>query len=429
MARTVGKSQENNLLLAAPLSFLRRNLAFLLQREGMDIAVASDGKEAVQMVRTYRPSLIIADVDLPGISGFGVTQCIKEDPELSHLPVLLYKHAPLADFRDKAWASGAYDIIKVPFDALDIVERVRRAMLGLPAENQAAVVSVAGSLETLRTSVVGVLEGKRLLLQHPSGSLDDAAIRFPRNTPATLTFTDGTYTASQWTGSVRKVSHEGIEVSLDKLVAREQRRQFVRHSVSVPARYRLPGDFYRLATVLNLSVGGMRLGGVRGQLSVGQVIEFSLTLASTMIHVKGELRWMREERPGEFDCGISFIGLDFPNRDVLYDYLFAPPSSGAPEAPPEESRTSRIWRELETMVPQAVSASKADLATGVVQQFEGAVMLIDGVVALLEEHAIDLSDPASAQIREMVERVVREIEQMQGHSARLRSFFRQALGA
>ncbi len=429
MARMVGKSQENNLLLAAPLSFLRRNLAFLLQREGMDIFVASDGKEAVQMARTHRPALIIADVDLPGISGFGVSQCIKEDPELSHLPVLLYKHAPLADFRDKAWASGAYDILKVPFDALDILERVRRAMLGLPTENQAVVLSVAGSLETFRTSVVGALEGKRLLLQMPAGALEEAAVRFPRNTQLSLTFTDGTYTASQWTGNVRKLSPEGLEIYLEKLVAREQRRQFVRHSVSVPARYRTPGDFYRLASVVNLSVGGMRLGGVRGQLSVGQVIEFSLTLGSTMIHVKGELRWMREERPGEFDCGISFIGLDFPNRDVLYDYLFSPPSGGSLEAPPADSQVSQVWQQLEAIVPQLVASSREGLAAGVVGQLRGAALLLDGVAALLEEHAIDLSDPSSVQIRETIERVVREIGQMPGHSARLRSFFRQALGA
>lgn len=422
------KREETQLLLAAPLSFLRRNLAFSLQREGLDVTIASDGREALHLARMNRPTLIIADADLPGISGFGVCQCIKEDPELSHLPVLLYSQSPPSDFRDKAWASGAYDVLNVPFEAHEILEKVSHAVIGLPTLHQAAEISLPGASTGVRSAVTAVFEGKRLILEPPVGSLDEAVRMFPRNTKANLTFTDGTFTATQWHGNIRKITSEGIEVYLEKLVAREQRRQAMRKSVSLPARYRLPGDFYRLASVVNLSVGGMRLAQLRGHVSVGMIVEFSLAICNRPVTLQGEVRWLKEGAPSEFDCGVSFIGMDGPSREILYDYLFASADEEV-DAPVQARKDAprSLWRKLEELALQAEAESSAVSVTeGLLQRIRAAVGLLEGFAGLVEDNARHLEDPT---LSGLVDQVVREIEQLQGQSVRLRKLSRQALGA
>ncbi|MBU6427805.1 MAG: response regulator, partial [Cyanobacteria bacterium REEB65] len=176
----------------------------MLQREGLDILVAAEGREALHLARLHRPALVIVDADLPGISGFGVCQCLKEDPDLSHLPVLLYSQEPPGDFREKAWASGAYDILNVPFEAHVIVEKVSHAVLGLPAIDEAAVLTPGVGGEGFRSSVRSIAEGRKVTLAPPAAGIDAIEPRFPRHSKVNVTFTDGNYTATQWSGRISK---------------------------------------------------------------------------------------------------------------------------------------------------------------------------------------------------------------------------------
>jgi len=60
----------------------------LLQANGYDTLQASDGRDAVDMSRRYRPDLVLMDIRLPGISGLEATQRIKADPETADIPVV-----------------------------------------------------------------------------------------------------------------------------------------------------------------------------------------------------------------------------------------------------------------------------------------------------------------------------------------------------
>lgn len=50
---------------------------------------ASDGEEALQLTRKYQPDIIVSDVMMPRMNGYQLCQRIKEDIDISHIPVIL----------------------------------------------------------------------------------------------------------------------------------------------------------------------------------------------------------------------------------------------------------------------------------------------------------------------------------------------------
>lgn len=431
MGKIVSRDSEHLLLLAAPLSFLRRNLAFLLQREGLDLLIASDGREALHLMQKHRPSLVILDVDLPGVSGFGVCQCIKEDRSLGTTPVLIFSQDPTDDFREKAWAAGAYDVLRVPFEAQDIVEKVAHALVGLPCPEQAVVVEPASGSESFRSAVAQVMPGRRIILTPPQNA-EELAEMYPRNTKALFTFVDGSYTQTQWQGSIRKFTENGVECYLERLVKREQRRQSLRKSVTLQARYRLPGDFFRLAQIVNLSVGGMRMTHMRGHLAVGMISEFAITLKGRTVHLRGEIRWLKEFGADGYDVGVAFVGMEDETRDILLDYLFSTQTAQQQEEELEDlEEAPTLWVRLGDLAREVTPVSADDSGTvgAFLQQFQNTGQIIDGLTTLLEDERGAIDDVNGGAIRDLVEQIVWEIDHLQARSARLRNFFRATLRA
>jgi two-component system cell cycle response regulator DivK len=60
----------------------------LLEAHGYVTVQTRNGMEALDLVRVHRPDLILMDIQLPEVSGLQVTQWIKDDPSLRHIPVI-----------------------------------------------------------------------------------------------------------------------------------------------------------------------------------------------------------------------------------------------------------------------------------------------------------------------------------------------------
>jgi CheY-like chemotaxis protein len=92
------------------------------------LTLASDGEEALTKARAERPDLIIADISMPGKSGFEVCATLKQDPELKHIPILLLIGI-LDDFdEDESQRVGADGFIVKPFEATAALNKVRAAL-------------------------------------------------------------------------------------------------------------------------------------------------------------------------------------------------------------------------------------------------------------------------------------------------------------
>jgi DNA-binding response OmpR family regulator len=104
---------------------IRETVAFNLRREGLEVALASSGVEAIEQARALDPDLVVLDVMLPGMDGFEVCRRIREH---STVPILLLSARGEEIDRVVGLEIGADDYLTKPFAMRELVARVR-AML------------------------------------------------------------------------------------------------------------------------------------------------------------------------------------------------------------------------------------------------------------------------------------------------------------
>lgn len=94
----------------------------VLEREGHQVATASDGDAAVERLAAFRPDLVLLDLVMPGVDGYGVLEQIRAvDVDL---PVIAVTADTSAKARRRALELGASDVLLKPVDRLEVVLRV-----------------------------------------------------------------------------------------------------------------------------------------------------------------------------------------------------------------------------------------------------------------------------------------------------------------
>jgi DNA-binding response OmpR family regulator len=101
------------------------SLEFLMKREGFEVLIATDGEQAVEMIRSELPDLVLLDVMMPKKSGFEVCQEIKSDPALRSVRILMLTAKGRETEVAKGLALGADSYVTKPFSTKELVERIR----------------------------------------------------------------------------------------------------------------------------------------------------------------------------------------------------------------------------------------------------------------------------------------------------------------
>ena len=97
-----------------------------LQKEGYEVVTATNGREALEAVAASRPDLIVMDVMMPELDGFGALQQLKDNPQTADIPVImLTAKAQDADVF-KGWQSGADLYLTKPFNPSELLTFVKR---------------------------------------------------------------------------------------------------------------------------------------------------------------------------------------------------------------------------------------------------------------------------------------------------------------
>lgn len=104
------------------------SLEFLMKREGYAVSIANDGEEAVAMIRSEQPDLVLLEVMMPKKSGFEVCQEIKSDPRLQSVRILMLTAKGRDTEVAKGLALGADGYMTKPFSTKELVERVRNML-------------------------------------------------------------------------------------------------------------------------------------------------------------------------------------------------------------------------------------------------------------------------------------------------------------
>src|SRR5690242_4564623 len=78
----------------------------LLSVEGYDVRTATDAEEALKIMETFVPRLILMDLQLPGMTGLELTKKIKSDPRLNKIIILAVTAYAMKGDREKALEAG-----------------------------------------------------------------------------------------------------------------------------------------------------------------------------------------------------------------------------------------------------------------------------------------------------------------------------------
>ncbi|HMJ12286.1 MAG TPA: response regulator [Polyangiaceae bacterium] len=103
-------------------------LAETLQRAGFRVAVASDGRAALDQAFALGPSLIVLDLSLPEVDGWEVARQLKQDPRTMHIPILALSAFALPIHRDRALSAGAAAFLSKPCPPADLLVEIKRLL-------------------------------------------------------------------------------------------------------------------------------------------------------------------------------------------------------------------------------------------------------------------------------------------------------------
>lgn len=114
----------NKLVVIEDNHEMRENIQEILELADYEVLTAKNGKEGVDLVKAVHPDLIICDIMMPELDGYGVLYYLSKSPETSAIPfIFLTAKAEKTDFR-KGMNLGADDYIAKPFEEMDLLGAV-----------------------------------------------------------------------------------------------------------------------------------------------------------------------------------------------------------------------------------------------------------------------------------------------------------------
>jgi len=97
----------------------------LLEAHGYVTVQTRNGMEAIELARLHRPDLILMDIQLPEVSGLQVTQWIKSDEELKHIPVIAITAFAMKGDEEKIRQGGCEAYLSKPISVVKFLETVK----------------------------------------------------------------------------------------------------------------------------------------------------------------------------------------------------------------------------------------------------------------------------------------------------------------
>lgn len=152
-----------HILLVEDNDEIRENTAEILELAGYKVYAAPNGKAGIELAINHLPDLIVCDVMMPVLDGYGMLHLLQKNQELNRIPfIFLTAKAERTDLR-KGMEMGADDYITKPFSDIELLTAIERRLLKADTQqSQANVVQVENDETPTETALA------RLLAECPS---------------------------------------------------------------------------------------------------------------------------------------------------------------------------------------------------------------------------------------------------------------------
>ncbi len=116
------------ILVADDSKVVRAMLRHHLELRGFSVAEAVDGGDAVRLSRVVRPDVILLDVMMPVLDGYGALQALRADPEMRDVPVVFLTARASTEDVVEGLRLGAHDYLAKPFVPSELIARISAAL-------------------------------------------------------------------------------------------------------------------------------------------------------------------------------------------------------------------------------------------------------------------------------------------------------------
>jgi CheY-like chemotaxis protein len=116
------------ILIADDRASSRELIRTLLEHAGYEVFEAADGQEAVEVARAISPDLILLDIQMPRLDGYGSVRQMRLDPQLKHLPIVALTASAMHTDRDRVLSAGFTEYITKPVNLSVLREELARLL-------------------------------------------------------------------------------------------------------------------------------------------------------------------------------------------------------------------------------------------------------------------------------------------------------------
>lgn len=112
------------ILLVEDNEINRTMLTRRLKRAGLDVLIAEDGKQALAIMRSEQPALVLMDMTLPVLDGWTACEQARDDSTINSIPIIALTAHAMASDRERALAAGCREYQTKPIDFPGLLEKI-----------------------------------------------------------------------------------------------------------------------------------------------------------------------------------------------------------------------------------------------------------------------------------------------------------------
>ncbi len=149
-------SIQHKLLLADDSLTIQKVVELVLVHENFEIKSVNDGEQALGILESYAPDIILADIEMPKLNGYQLCEKVKNNASTVHIPVVLLAGAFEPFDEEYAKAVGADDYIIKPFESQELISKVKSLLVDADAARGA--IAQEPSIEEMQEQESGLPE-------------------------------------------------------------------------------------------------------------------------------------------------------------------------------------------------------------------------------------------------------------------------------
>lgn len=122
------ESTTGKILVVDDDPYILLSLEFLMKKNGFDVTVARNGTEALELLSTHKPDVVLLDIMMPDVDGYEICSRIKSSKTLKDIKVVFMSAKTKEADIQKGLNLGASLYIKKPFSTRDLLKQVKELM-------------------------------------------------------------------------------------------------------------------------------------------------------------------------------------------------------------------------------------------------------------------------------------------------------------